>query len=167
MKLCCFVVTVFFGTDATLQVTAGTSAGQAQAPNQWFTLNPKEDDPAAIVEEILAKLKDALEKGGDGIDVTTNGRIILRTPLAVSGTATEKTRDAKDATTARSMPMREPLINPNTATEEELLALPGVGPVIAGRIVAGRPYRSIEDLMKVDGIGTDKMANIKPRVEVT
>jgi DNA uptake protein ComE-like DNA-binding protein len=166
MKLCCFVVTVFFGTDAKLQVTAGTSAGQAQAPNRWFTLNPRADDPAAIIGEILAKLKVALENGGDGIDVTTNGRIILKTPRDFPGVATAKSADDQDTTKSISKHAKEALINPNTATEEELRSLPGVGPVIAARIVAGRPYRSIEDLMKVDGIGADKLADLRPRARV-
>jgi len=166
MKLCCFVVTVSFGTDAVLRVTAGTSPEQAQDPTGWLTLNPKEDDPAAIVAEILVKLIDALEKGGDGIDVTTEGRIILKALPSIPVTATEKRGDGKDLPTARSLVRGQLLINLNTATEKELRSLPGVGPVIAGKIVAGRPYRSVEDLRKVDGIGDEKMADITPLVTV-
>ena len=166
MKLCCVVVTVFFGTDAILRVTAGTSPEQAQDPTRWLTLNPIEDDPAAIVVGILAKLTDALEKGGDGIDVTANGRIIVKTPRSIPSTAMEKRGNEKDVPAARSMATREPLINLNTATLLELRSLPGVGPVIARKIVAGRPYRAAEDLMNVDGIGNDKMAGIKPLVRV-
>jgi DNA uptake protein ComE-like DNA-binding protein len=163
MKLCCFVITVFFGADGLLRVTAGTSAEQAQDQTKWLTLNPKEDDPAAIVAEILGKLKVALEKGGDGIDVTTDGRIILKEPLSISSAATE-TRGVETAP-SRAV-AKESLINPNTATEEELRSLPGVGPVIAGRIFASRPYFSVDDLRKVDGIGEEKMADIKPLVTV-
>ena len=49
-------------------------------------------------------------------------------------------------------------ININTASAKELEALPGVGEVTAGRIVAFReehgPYRSIDDLIHVTGIST-------------
>ena len=38
------------------------------------------------------------------------------------------------------------VLDPNTAPAGALLALPRVGPVLAGRIVAGRPYRSLDDL---------------------
>ncbi len=163
MKLCCFVITVFFGTNGLLRVTAGTSPEQAQDSTKWLTLNPKEDDPAAIVGEILAKLTDALEKGGDGIDLTIDGRIILKTPLSISSAATEKRGDVTALSRAVA---KESLINLNTATEEDLRSLRGVGPVIARKIVAGRPYRSADDLRKVDGIGEDKMADIRPLVTV-
>lgn len=49
-------------------------------------------------------------------------------------------------------------ININTATADELDTLPGVGPVTAARIIEFReqhgPYRSIDDLIHVQGIST-------------
>lgn len=44
-------------------------------------------------------------------------------------------------------------ISLNSASSAELDSLPGVGPVIAERIVHNRPYAAIEDLLKVPGIG--------------
>ena len=37
-------------------------------------------------------------------------------------------------------------ININTASESDLDTLPGVGPVTAGKIMAGRPYQRLEEL---------------------
>lgn len=49
-----------------------------------------------------------------------------------------------------------PTININTATAEDLDVLPGVGEVTAARIIAYReqhgPYRSVDDLIHVEGI---------------
>ena len=41
----------------------------------------------------------------------------------------------------------------NTAARDELMSIPGVGEVLANRIVQGRPYATVEDLSKVEGIG--------------
>ena len=58
----------------------------------------------------------------------------------------------------------------NTATAEELAALPGIGPELAGRIVACREERggfgSVEEIMEVSGIGEGKFAALKDRITV-
>jgi competence protein ComEA len=62
------------------------------------------------------------------------------------------------------------LIAINRATIAELEALPGVGPVLAGRIVAYReehgPFRAVEDLLDVPGIGESKLASIRDLIRV-
>jgi competence ComEA-like helix-hairpin-helix protein len=52
-------------------------------------------------------------------------------------------------------------IDINTATEKELRMIPGIGPVMAARIIAARPFRSADDLKKVNGIGDKKYAKIR------
>jgi DNA uptake protein ComE-like DNA-binding protein/endonuclease YncB( thermonuclease family) len=50
----------------------------------------------------------------------------------------------------------------NTATEKELRMIPGIGPVMATRIIAARPFRSADDLKKVSGISDKKYAQLRP-----
>jgi competence protein ComEA len=50
----------------------------------------------------------------------------------------------------------------NTATEKELRLIPGIGPVMARRIIDARPFRSADDLKKVNGIGDKKYVRIRP-----
>ncbi len=50
----------------------------------------------------------------------------------------------------------------NIATEEELQAIKGIGSVLASRITAGRPYKTVDDLLKVKGIGPKKLEKIRP-----
>jgi competence ComEA-like helix-hairpin-helix protein len=57
-------------------------------------------------------------------------------------------------------------IDINTATQKELEALPGVGPTIAKRIIEGRPYRSVDELDRVNGIGKKRLEEIRPLVTV-
>ncbi|MBO1225357.1 MAG: helix-hairpin-helix domain-containing protein [Candidatus Scalindua sediminis] len=49
----------------------------------------------------------------------------------------------------------------NTATEKELQTIKGIGPVLAARIIAGRPYKTVDDLLKVKGIGPKKLEKIR------
>lgn len=64
----------------------------------------------------------------------------------------------------------QPLVNINTATVEELQQLPRVGPALAQRIVAYRemygPFKSIEDVMQVPGIGEALFAAIRDSITV-
>jgi endonuclease YncB( thermonuclease family) len=59
---------------------------------------------------------------------------------------------------------RTPLgkIDINTATEKELTTVPGIGHVMAARIIAARAFRSADDLKRVSGIGDKKYAQIRP-----
>jgi competence protein ComEA len=58
----------------------------------------------------------------------------------------------------------------NTAGVGELIALPGIGPATAARIVEDRqrrgPYRRVDDLLRVKGIGPKKLARLRPHVRV-
>jgi competence protein ComEA len=54
----------------------------------------------------------------------------------------------------------------NTASVQELTALPGVGPATAQRIIAARPFKNVEDLQKVRGIGKAKFESLKDKVTV-
>jgi endonuclease YncB( thermonuclease family) len=53
-------------------------------------------------------------------------------------------------------------LDPNTATATELENIRGIGPVLAGRIIAARPFKSSDDLRKVKGIGPKKYAQLRP-----
>ena len=61
-------------------------------------------------------------------------------------------------------------ININTATAAELETLPRIGEKIAERIIDFRkkngPFKRIEDLMKVSGIGEKVFLQLKDRITV-
>ncbi len=61
-------------------------------------------------------------------------------------------------------------INLNTATQKELQSLPYIGPKIAALIIEYRekhgPFKSIDELLEIKGIGQKKLERIKPYVSV-
>lgn len=55
------------------------------------------------------------------------------------------------------------------ASEAELEGLPGIGPALAERIIARRrsaPFRSVDELIEVSGIGLKKLQELRPLVAV-
>ncbi|MFT4704331.1 MAG: competence protein ComEA [Bradymonadia bacterium] len=52
----------------------------------------------------------------------------------------------------------------NSATSAELQRLPRIGPALAERIIAGRPYRRARDLLAVPGIGRATLAGFEPSI---
>ena len=78
-------------------------------------------------------------------------------------------REVKLATPAPSLPVAESFpINLQIASAASLIALPGIGPVLAERIVAYRDtqggFENIDELIAVKGIGPNKLRRIKELV---
>ena len=56
------------------------------------------------------------------------------------------------------------VVDLNSADEKTLEALPGIGKATAKAIIAGRPYKSIDDLKRVKGMSEKKINAIKDKV---
>ena len=100
--------------------------------------------------------------------VTTHGAAVQDS----SGLAVllDRSRGSRDEAQRRSLPLTGgERIDPNTAGEEDLDRLPGVGPVVAGRIVQMRqdrgPFGEPRDLLSVPGVGPATLARITPYLE--
>lgn len=61
-------------------------------------------------------------------------------------------------------------VNLNRASADELQVLPGIGPVLAQRMVDWRKmhgrYRTVDDLQEVKGIGKKRLEQLRPLVMV-
>lgn len=58
----------------------------------------------------------------------------------------------------------------NTASKNDLMTLPKIGPVTAEKIIQYRddfgPFKSIEDLLKIKGIGQKTLDQLKPFIQI-
>ena len=97
--------------------------------------------------------------------LVTLGAAKVTTTAAKGGTEATAGKSAKTQTKVATTAGTGTLINVNTATQKELEALPGVGEVTAGKIVAGRPYASVDDLAKA-GVGPKTLEKIRSLVTV-
>ena len=70
-----------------------------------------------------------------------------------------------------ALPSGEARVNINTATADELTVLPGIGEVLAARIVDHReqngPFERLDQLMAVSGIGPKTYENLRPLTTVS
>lgn len=58
--------------------------------------------------------------------------------------------------------LTQSVLDLNTASKQELQSIKGIGPVLAEKIIAGRPYTAVDELLEVNGIGQKIFENIRP-----
>ena len=112
--------------------------------------------------------------GGVFMGRQSSGTPILHTehqPAAqIAGETDRPSALETTAAPVRSLPREDGRIHLNTATAEELKTLPGVGDVLARRILDYRdqngPFRSPEELMNVKGIGEKIYAGLQDLIDL-
>jgi competence protein ComEA len=103
----------------------------------------------------------------------------LRSQVTVShksASASASTSTGKDTTRARTTDSssthaaatsgRTTRVDLNSADSTTLQTLPGVGAATAQNIIAARPFKSVDDLKNVKGIGETRLEQIRPLVTV-
>ena len=117
-----------------------------------------------------AILQDAIAAAG-GLQAQADlSRLNLAQPLA-DGQRIEVPLQVETAASSGSQSVTsEGRLKLNSATAPELEQLPGVGPVLAQKIIDYReqygPFQRIEDLLQVDGIGPAKLEGLRDLIVV-
>ena len=91
--------------------------------------------------------------------------------LISQGFSAEQDGASQPADQAESAALVADKIDINQADPVELTKLPGIGTSTAAKIAAYRdangPFKSVEELLNVKGIGPDKLEKIKPLVTLS
>ena len=89
--------------------------------------------------------------------------------IYIKDTSNQQTGASSQQAEVQGLSTNQEMININTASQSELEKLPGVGSATALKIVNYRqnnPFSSIEDLMKVPGIGEKTFEKMKEMLSV-
>lgn len=97
----------------------------------------------------------------------SQGNVVRYDPPPAASVAAADVQEAGGK--VRRVPSTAPkvqLVDLNTGRLEELESLPGIGPALAKRIMAARPFGQVEDLNSVSGIGPKRFEALKDLVTV-
>ena len=124
---------------------------------------------AGLSAKTIEKIKPFVTVGGATASPVT-AKAATKVTAPITAAAADVTKTAKETkTTAKSAAAKlvpGTKININSADQATIEKLPEIGPVKAKAIIAGRPYNSIEDIMKVKGIKGKTFDAIKEYIVV-
>lgn len=145
-------MTIYSGHQLMLLLGLVVAAGAGLAIGEWRRANP---EMAAALERIDR--------------VADDDRPLVAPPRP----AVARPAPPAPIVAARPVATRRPdgPVDINRATVDDLTRLPGIGSVLAARIVAARDangaFGSVDDLRRVSGVGPAKLAALRERLAIS
>jgi len=149
-----------------------TAAGEAKPGPVMAYVTGAVSQPGVVELPAGARVQDALAKAGGPLptaDLTVLNLAAVvddgeRIYVPLPGETPPPVIGGDSGSQGGAGPGGSGLVNVNLASQDELTALPGIGPVLAGRIVdfrqANGPFGGLGDLAQVSGIGPKLTASL-------
>jgi competence protein ComEA len=162
VALVAFIVNTASGGSApqTISATASPKVLEIQKPTFYVHIVGQVRYPGIYSLEVGSRLIDAVVASGGFLPKADQASVNLARQLTDGEQIFVLAVGQTQSQPAGVPPSGSKLISINRATQEQLEALPGVGPALAGRIIDWRSanggFKKLEDLKNVGGIG-DKL----------
>lgn len=144
-----------------------TAAGEGASSDYYAALASKEENLASGAENVAASHEDLWEDPSSGaVDSRTE-----TSEAAQPSSEAASQAESKPSSGTSSSSKTPAVVNINTASASQLAAsLPGIGEVKAAAIVSYRnangPFRSVDELINVKGIGEATLEKLRPYATV-
>lgn len=140
---------------------------EAEEFGLWWELNEKKKDRFTTAERTLMDI-------AGGLAGEKHWRLRVRELVQAEIVKAEKRERILAGVRERErrraiqppQPPPDPRADLNTTSVEDLMTVGGVGAVLAGRIVARRPFERVEDLRDVRGVGPQRYALLAANFQV-
>jgi len=156
----------YYGQPATNAVAPRAPAATTDTGRITVHVSGAVASPGLVEVAPSARVADVIAAAGGITADAAPGRVNLAAPVRDGEQIVVPSASAPDEVPAAA----DGRVRLNTADAAELEQIPGVGPVLAGRIIAARDsaggFATVEDLLDVAGIGEAKLAALRDHVVV-
>jgi len=150
-----------------VQILSATT-DQKTSNTIYIDISGAVNNPGVYQVEVNTRVGEALAKAGginaeanmDWVAKNLNQASIIRDGMKLYIPRREEVISSQNAPVENN----NENININSATQTELEALPGIGPVTAAKIISGRPYQAVDDLVTKKIVGQKVFSQIKDQV---
>jgi competence protein ComEA len=154
--------------SASVHPVVSGSAQSSPSAEVWVDVSGKVHHPGVFRLRSGSRVVDAVRAAGGALRGTSMDSLNLAAKLTDGQQIVVGGGVAAQAAGAGGAPATTATVDLNTATVEQLQTLPGIGPVLAQRIIDYRtahgPFANVDGLQQVGGIGPSKFSQLKDHV---
>lgn len=165
-----------YSTDEEITLSSNISENTPPPIEVTVYVSGEVTKPGVVTLSDNCRVKDAISACGDFTPLADKNSVNLAQKLTdgmqinIPAQVQKENVATKNSASSVQNADNTETVDINTATKEQLDTLPGVGPATADKIIEYRqtngPFKSIEDLKNVRGIGEAKFSKMQSRIRI-